>query len=93
MVIPCNFPNIKELTCIDHERVERESRSKIGSDERPARECACRRRNPSSNRKDVGLSLLFRFLCPPACLSSGSGPIPGGSASGLKARSCGGEAR
>ncbi|KAF3558041.1 hypothetical protein F2Q69_00017584 [Brassica cretica] len=68
------------------ERVERESRSKIGSDEQPARECACRRRSPSNNRKDVGLSLLFRFLCPPACLSSSSGPIRGGSAFGLKAR-------
>ncbi|CAN6835277.1 unnamed protein product [Brassica oleracea] len=90
MVIPCNFPNIKELTCIDHEIVERKSRSKIGSDERPTRECACRRRSPSSNRKDVGLSLLFRFLCLPACLNSGLDPIPGGSASGLKARSCGG---
>ncbi|KAF3540605.1 hypothetical protein F2Q69_00025196 [Brassica cretica] len=69
------------------ERVERESRSKIGSGERPARERACRRRSPSSNCKNVGLSLLFRLLCHPACLSSGSGPICGGSASGLKLRS------
>ncbi|KAF2596106.1 hypothetical protein F2Q68_00012449 [Brassica cretica] len=68
------------------ERVERESRSKIGSGERPARERACRRRSPSSNCKNVGLSLLFRLLCHPACLSSGSGLICGGSASGLKAR-------
>ncbi|KAH0875137.1 LOW QUALITY PROTEIN: hypothetical protein HID58_072499, partial [Brassica napus] len=55
-----------------------------------ARKRACRRRSPSSNRKDVGISLLFRLLCPLSCLSSGSGPIHGGSASGVKARSCGG---
>ncbi|KAF3527726.1 hypothetical protein DY000_02037294 [Brassica cretica] len=71
-------------------RVERESRSKIESGERPTRERACRRRSPSNNRKDVGYSLLFRFLCPPTCLSSGSGLICGGSASRLKAQSCGG---
>ncbi|KAH0872700.1 hypothetical protein HID58_070062 [Brassica napus] len=56
---------------------ERESRSKIGSGERSARERACRRRSPSSNRKDVGFSLLFRLLCLPPCLSSRSGPIRG----------------
>ncbi|KAF3522112.1 hypothetical protein F2Q69_00046920 [Brassica cretica] len=45
---------------------ERESRSKIGSGERPAR-----------NRKDVGFSLLFCLLCLPPCLNSRSGPIRG----------------
>ncbi|CAF2055697.1 unnamed protein product [Brassica oleracea var. botrytis] len=69
------FKAVHKITNITQS--ERESRSKIGSGERSARERACRRRSPSSNRKDVGFSLLFRLLCLPPCLSSRSGPIRG----------------
>ncbi|CAG7906519.1 unnamed protein product, partial [Brassica rapa] len=68
------------------EKVERESRSKFGSGERPVRERACRRRSPLSYLKDVCLALLLRHLSPPPCLSSGSGLLRGGSDSGVKTR-------
>ncbi|KAF3526306.1 hypothetical protein F2Q69_00050626 [Brassica cretica] len=60
--------------------------SKIGSGERPACERACRRRSPSRYPKDVIFALLIHLICPPSCLSSGSGPIRGGSDSGLRRR-------
>ncbi|KAG5387323.1 hypothetical protein IGI04_038793, partial [Brassica rapa subsp. trilocularis] len=58
----------------NRERPQRESRSRIGSSGRPARERACRHRSPSSHRYSPRSSLCSRLLSPPPCLSSGTRP-------------------
>ncbi|CAG7871729.1 unnamed protein product, partial [Brassica rapa] len=55
-------------------KTERESKSIIGSGDRPARERAYRHRSPSSHRYSPRFSLCSRLLSPPPCLSSGTRP-------------------